>query len=177
MALPTKAPLKRSFARNSYAWVSSIADIAEPIDTELNALSAFNMSCTTFSNQEQPTSTTEKVELPLVNCETETSEVNGSTKHTAPDFMLSFDPQSAPASVGKKAWEALDDLADGYLVRRQDADPNTEFAEGDYVDIWPAQLAVKVPGQTSNDASGVYAFTVGISITGSPEFNVEVVAA
>lgn len=177
MAVPVKPGLKRGFARDRYFWVSAIADIEEPVITELTALSAFNMSCTTFSNQEQPTSSTEKVTLPLVNCETEAPQVNGTTTNSIPDFMLSFHPQAAPGADGKKAWEALDDLANGFLVRSQDEDPNVDVVVGDFVDIWPAQLATKVPTKTSTGADSVYAFTVGISVTGSPAYNVAVVAA
>lgn len=174
MANPVKPGQKRAFARDRWFWVPAIADLDEPELDEITALAAFNMSCVMLSAQEQPTATTEKVQLPLTNCETETTEVSGATQHSIPDFMLYLHPQAAALSDGKKAWEAFDDLANGFLVRCQDSDPNTDVEAGDFIDIWPGQLTVKVPTKTSTGADSVYAFSIGVSATGAPHFNVAI---
>lgn len=166
-----KPPLVRSFGNDSWFWVPAIADTDSPTLLEINAATGYNLSCQVFGDQGQPDATTAKVQLPRLNCETETYEVNGETNHTAPDFMVSFQPQAAAASDGKKAWEAMTDLEAGFLVRRQGKAATTDPAAGEFVDIWPAQLGVKVPTRTSADAGGVYAFKVGVSITGQPAFN------
>lgn len=177
MAVPIKPALKRSFARTRWTWVPSIAVHTAPTVAEVTASAGFNLSCSLFGDsQDGFDATTDKVTLPRRNCETDVFQVNGNTTHTAPDFMVSFQPQAASGADGKKAWEAMDDLSNGFLVRGQDLDPETDFTAGNFVDVIPASLGVKVPTQTSNGADGVYAFKVPASITDSPEYNVAVVA-
>lgn len=176
MAAPVKPALARSFARDSWAWVPAIADPSAPTVAELEATAAFNLSCSIFGDQEAVTASTEKVTLPRRNCEEETFEVNGPTSYSMADLMISFSPQAAEASDGKKAWEAMDDYATGFLVRRQGKQATTVFAAADFVDVIPAQLGVKVPGKTGTGADGVYAFTVAASIVNTPSWNKAVAA-
>lgn len=177
MTATIKPALKRAFARDRWYWIPA-ATMGAPTVAQVNAGAGFNLSCSVFGDtQEGPSVSVDKTTLPRLNCETETFEVNGATKVSAPDLVVSFDPQSDAGSDGKKAWEAMDDNADGFLVRGQDLDPNVAaVVAGDFVDLIPAQLGVKVPTKTSNDPSGVYAFNVGVSVTGSPDWNVAVVA-
>lgn len=172
MAAPVKPALKMALGKESYLWVPAIANIAAPTVVELTAAGSFNLSCSLFGDQEGPTATTNKVTLPQLLCETQTYEVNGPTQHSAPDFQASFDPQAAAGSDGKKAWASMPDNSTGFLVRRQGVDSNTDVATGQFVDVWPGQLGVKVPTKTATDASGVFAFTVGVAVTGAPQFNV-----
>lgn len=176
MAVPVKPALSRSFARDSWAWVPAIADVDAPTVAELEATAAFNLSCSIFGDQEAVTASTEKVTLPRRNCEEETFEVNGPTSYSMADLMISFRPQDAEGSDGKKAWEAMDDYATGFLVRRQGKQATTVFAADDFVDVIPAQLGVKVPGKTGTGADGVYAFTVAASIVNTPSWNKAVAA-
>ena len=177
MSVPVKPALKRAWARDRWLWIPAVADIEEPTVAEITAGAGFNLSCSLFGDtQEGFTAATEKVTLPRRNCETEQFQVNGGTTYAAPDLMVSFQPQAAALSDGKKAWEAMDDLSAGFLVRGQDLDPMVDFVAGQFVDVVPASLGVKVPTKTGNDASGVYAFMVPASITDTPAWNVAIVA-
>lgn len=176
MAAPIKPTLQRAYGNDAWGFAPAVADITTPTDTELTAVGGFNLSCSVFSDQDGVGASTDKVNLPQLLCETEQFEVNGPTTFSLPDFMVSFQPQAASGADGKKAWEALDDNATGFLWRRQGVSSTTDVAVGQFVDIIPVQLGTKVPTKTGNDASGVYAFTVGASITSAPEFNVAVVA-
>lgn len=166
-----KPPLVRSFGNNSFWWVPAIANINSPTVLEVNAATGFNLSCSIFGDQAHPDASTAKVQLPRLNCETETYEVNGETNHTSPDFVVSFSPQAAAGADGKKAWVEMTDLETGFLVRRMGKIATGDAVAGEFVDVWPGQLGVKIALQTSPDASGVYAFKVGVSITGQPAFN------
>jgi hypothetical protein len=176
MAAPIKPALKRAFGNDSYTWVPAIAVKTAPTAAEVEAATGFNLSCSLFGEQEGVTTSTAKVTLPRILCETDTFEVNGEVTHSMPDLMVSFDPQGAALSDGKKAWEAMSDLEAGFLVRRQGKTATTVYAAGDFVDVIPVTLGTKVPTKTANDAAGVYAFTVGASITSAPAYNVAVVA-
>lgn len=176
MAAPIKPALKLAFGNDSWGFAPVVANILIPKVTELNAASGFNLSCSLFGEQEGLSATTEKVSLPRLLCETVTYESNGATSFAMADLMISFDPQAAAASNGKKAWETLTDGITGFLWRRQGVAASADVAIGEFVDIVPIALGVKVPTKTGTGADGVYAFTMPASITGAPAFNKALVA-
>lgn len=175
MAAPTKPTLITAFGKESWAFLIAIADKTAPTATELEAATGFNLSCSVFGEQEGLTASTEKVTLPRRLCETVTYETNGPTAFTMADLVVSFDPQSAPASAGKKAWETMTDNLAGFLVQRLGKAGTGVFVATDYVNVVPVQLGVKVPTKTSNGPDGVVAFTQAVAITDTPAFNVAVV--
>jgi hypothetical protein len=176
MTAPLKPALKRAFGNDSWGFIPACALPSAPTVAELTAAGGFNLSCSLFGDQGDLSATTGKVTLPRLLCETQTYESNDATNYSAADLTVSFQPQAAAGADGKKAWEAMDDLSSGFLWRRQDVDPQTAIAAGQFVDIVPVDLGVKVPMKTATDASGVYAFTQGASVTGAPSFNVVVAA-
>lgn len=177
MAVPTKIAPKRSYARNRWLWVPAIADTSAPTVAEITAAAGINLSCAVFGDTQEGTdATVEKVTLPRLECETDVFQVNGNTTHTAPDLLVTLSPQAAALSDGKKSWEAMDDLANGFLVGGMDLDPNVDFVAGEFVNVIPGQLGVKIPTKTSLGADGVYGFKVGVSITSKPEYLVAIVA-
>ena len=72
--------------------------------------------------------------------------------------------------------ELFKDGFTGYLVRRQGVVSTTDAAvqAGDFVDVVPVETGPATPSKTGTDASGIYAFTAAVAITGTPSFNVEV---
>jgi hypothetical protein len=176
MTAPVKPALARSFGTESYAWVPAIADPAAPTVAELTAATALPLQGFLTGDQGGVSGSTDKVTLPRRLMETETYEVNGATSYSAADFTLFYDPQAAAGSDEKKAWESLEDGAEGFLVWRGHVDPTTDFVAGQFVSVYPAQLGTKVETKTASDASGAYAFTLGVSVTGQPSKNVAVVA-
>jgi len=176
MAVPTKPTLVSAFGNESWGFVLTVANIQLPSVAELNAATGFNLSCSVFGEQEGVSATTEKVTLPRLLCETDTFEVNGSTTHAMADLMVSFNPQGAAASVGKKAWETLVSGATGFLWRRQGIAGTTDLVIGQFVDIIPTQLGTRIPTKTGAGADGVFAFTVPASITSTPAYNKALVA-
>ena len=176
MAAPIKPALRKAFGKDAWGFVPAVADIDAPALAELTATGGFNLSCSLFGEQEGVSASTEKVTLPRLLCETETYEVNGSTTFSMADFQISFQPQAASGSDGKKAWETLADGISGFLWRRQDVDAPDDLAAGQFVDVIPVQLGTKTPTKTGTGADGVYAFTQPASITGKPAFNVAITA-
>lgn len=176
MATPIKPAKKMANGNDSWGFVLAVADPLLPKLTELNAAGGFNLSCSVFSEQEGPTSTTNKVTLPRYICETDEYEVNGTTTHSMPDLMVSFDPQAASGADGKKAWETMTDGISGFLWRRQSVKATTDLSTGQFVDVIPVTLGTKTPSKTGTGPEGVYAFTQPVSITGAPAYNKAIVA-
>jgi len=176
MAAPVKPALKRAYGNDAWGFVPAVADIDAPTVAELTAAGGFNLSCSLFGEQEGMSTSTEKVTLPRILCETDQYEVNGSTTYTMADLMISFQPQAASGADGKKAWETLTDGISGYLWRRQGVAATDDLAAAQFVDIIPVMLGTKTPTKTGTGADGVYAFTQPASITGKPSFNVAIAA-
>lgn len=171
-----KPALARAFGNDSWVWAVAIADLDAPTLAEVTALTAFDMSCTLFREQEGIVANTETVTLPALLCETENYESKGATTYGMSDLSVAFRPQDAAGEDGKLAWEAMDDMAEGFLVRRQGIRSTDAWAAGQFVDVFPAQLGVKVPGKTGTGADAAYNFTVAVSVTGQASFNVALVA-
>ena len=177
MTLPIKPALVPVYGKDAWTWVPAIAVLTAPTVAELTAVTGFNLSCSLFGEQEGVTATTEKVTLPRLLCETSQYEFIGSTTWGMADLTVSIQPQAAALSDGKKAWEAMSDGESGFLVRRLGIDAaGTDFVAGQFVNIYPSQLGVKVITKTSTGADGVAAFTVAAGITSAPFQNVAVAA-
>ena len=85
MAAPIKPPLKRSWVRDRWLWVPAIADKTAPAIAEIQAAAGFNLSCSVFGDSQDGFDTsTEKVSLPRLNCETDVNQVNGATTKASP---------------------------------------------------------------------------------------------
>ena len=176
MAAPVKPNLVRALAKDTWAYVPTLADPTAPTTTEMTAATAFNLSASLFADQGDITATTNKVTLPQRLDESETYEANGPTQYSMSDLSVAFDPQAATGDPGKAAWAAIPENGTGYLVRRQGVSADTDFAVGDFVDTIPVEFGVKSPGKSATDASGVYVFSVPASVTGKPHFNVAIAA-
>lgn len=176
MAAPVKPALVKSFGKDSWGFAVAVNDPDAPTTTELTAVTGINLSCMLFREQEGLTGATEKVTLPALLCETTQYEANGPTTYSMSDLQASFNPQGAAGSDGKKAWEALQEGAVGYLWRRQGITSTDDIAADQFVDLVPVELGPKTPGKTSTGADGAYSFTMPVSVTGKPTFNVAVVA-
>lgn len=176
MVAPTKPQTVTSNGKDTWWWVPAIADTTAPTATEINA--GVNVTCYLLAEQEGVTGTAEKVRRARLLCETSTTEILGEQTWSLADIIGVFDPQAAPNSDGKKAWELFQNPVNpGYLVRRQGVvamSPTADATNGQYVDVFKAEAAQATPGKTANDASGIYSFTAPVALVDTPDFNVEV---
>ena len=179
MVAPSKPQKVQANGKDSWFWVPAIADITKPKITEINAVAGVNISCYLLAEQEGVTSTTEKVRLARLLCETSTTEGLGEQTWSLADITGVFDPQAAAGSLGKKAWELFQEPVNpGYLARRQGVVAYQETPEavaGQFFDIFKVEASQATPGKTANDASGIYSFTAGVALL-DQAFNVAVVA-
>lgn len=180
MAAPITPAKKLANGRDTWWLVPAGANANTPVVTEVNSASGLNLAGMLISDYEGITTSTEKVTLPKVLLETATTEVNGETTNSAADMQITFQPQAASGSDGKKAWELFSGgVFDGWAVRRQDVVSATDAAvsTGQFVDVVPVSLVRNAPTRTSTGPDGIYIFTASVSITGAPAFNKAVVAS
>jgi hypothetical protein len=172
MAVPVNPGTIRTYGMDAWAWVPAIANTSAPTVAEVTAVTGLNISCYILGEQDGASADVERVTLPRLKCETQTYEVVGETKWTHANLVIVVHPQAAALSNGKKGWEAIDDLETGFLVRRFGILPATDFATGQFVNVYPGQMGVKVMRESATDAAGIAVFDVGFSITSAPKQNV-----
>lgn len=178
MALPQKPQKVTANGKDTWWFVPAIADMAAPTATEINA--GENVTCYLLAEQDGVTSTTERVRLARLLCETSTTEGLGEQTWSLADIQGVFDPQAEPGSAGKAAWELFQDSVNpGFLVRRQGVVAMTETpeaADGQFVDVFRVEASKATPGKSATDASGIYTFTTSVALL-DQQFNVAVAAA
>ena len=178
MAAPVKPKKTTANGKDSWWLVPTVADTSAPAKTEIDAAGGLNISCFLLAEQEGVTGTTEKVALARLLCETTTTEGIGETTFSMADVQGVFNPQAADGADEKKFWDLVKSGFVGYAVRRQGVKADTEstVTVGDFVDVMPIEMGPAIPGKSATDASGIYTFTAAVAVTGTPEFNVAVVA-
>lgn len=178
MAAPIKPSKTTANGKDTWWLVPAIADPEEPTKPEIDATGGLNISCFLLAEQEGITGTTEKVALARLLCETTTTEGIGDTTWSMADVQGVFNPQAAANANDKKFWALVKDGFVGFAVRRQGvkADVDVAVTAGQFVDIVPIELGPATPGKSATDASGIYTFTAAAAVTGTPTFNVAVVA-
>lgn len=165
MAAPVTPAKKLANGKDTWALVPAGANIDAPTAAELNSATGMNISGVLLQDYEGLSITTNKVTLPKVMLETTETEVTGSVVISAADMQLTFDPQGADGTDGRKAWELLEDGDfEGWAVRRQDSPAgNGDFTAGERVDIAVVNIENPIPGRTSPGPEGIYIFTVNVS--------------
>lgn len=180
MVAPTKPQLVVANGKDSWFWIPAVASKTAPTVAEVNSGTGLNISCYLFADFEGVTTSTGKVTLPRLLCETAQYEANDVTTVSMTDLDFAFNPQGAANSDGKKAWDKFKAGGlNGFLVRRQGVvadQASPEATAGQFVDIIPVEIGEAAPGKTSTGADGVYRATAPVAVTGKPAWNVAVVA-
>ena len=103
MAAPVTPAKKLANGKDTWVLVPAGADINAPTVAELNAASGLNISGMLLQDYEGLSVSTDRVTLPAVMMETVVTEIAGNTTVTAADMQITFDPQAADGSNGRKA--------------------------------------------------------------------------
>lgn len=179
MALPVMPHKISSYGKRRIRFVDVFADNSEPTAEEMNAGDV--IACFVRNDAAGPTSIPNKVQVALGLCETEQNEAFGITINSHPDLTLFYDPQGAPGSDGKTAWDLLYNDGDGYqgnlvweLGFVVDADTDTDVTNGDRVTVVPVDVRVISEEPTEAGEAGLFAFQVAIAVTGPIKRNVAV---
>lgn len=176
MAAPIRPAASKAYGREKWVFVPTIANINAPTVAEVTAVSALDISCYLFESSARPTATTNLVDRERRICDTTTFQQVGTTTYAGGEMVASFDPQAAALSDGKKAWEKFPEGTTGYLVRRLGTLVATDLAAAQFVDVFPVEFGVPVPGTTGDGEARENSFTSTFAITSTPAFNKAIAA-
>lgn len=140
-------------------FVITMANIAAPTNTEVTAGTALDVSCYLLADGFARSVTTNKGNAPRRLCTKKQFEQFGSTTYSIADLHYIMDPQGAAASTGVKAWEKLTPGQAGYFVVRLGIDPVvTDWAVGQFVEVWPVTLGERmIDGDPTDEFAEFYA--------------------
>lgn len=170
MAAPINPGATKAFGKEKWAFVPTIADINAPTVTAVNGASALDISCYLFDDFGRPSQSTNVVTKKRRVCDTVQYQQIGVTTYGSGELQYSVDPQAAAASNGKKAWEKFPAGTTGFLVRRLGLDVNTDFAAGQFVDVFPVELGPPMPMVIGDGETAEVGVTNTFAITSAPSF-------
>lgn len=180
MATPLKPRQHTALKKVRFWAVPTIADLNEPVITEVNAAGGFYFTCYVpedYGGGWTPTFN-KGTGLRLL-CMGNTPEVLNPTSFAGNDITVVVNPQADDTDNDKKAFEFFRDGFTGYLVRslNVDNDASDAVTTGEFVDIAPVDITEMYTDLSSTDANGVFVAKAGVAITGSVVSNVAVVAS
>lgn len=172
--MPTIVPGVPVLGNFSVFWVPTIANIAAPdLSSELTA--KFDLSCYLLADGWEFSTDSNKGTAPRRVCQVSQFERFTTSTYKLKDLKYIIQPQSAAASDGKDAYEALTPGLDGYFVERLGMDPDTALAAGQFVNVIPVTLGEQtiMGGDGDNDDFIVFQ---PVSVRATPSQNVAIVA-
>ena len=176
MAAPIRPAGTKTLGSENWLWVPTIADLSAPTKAELTAASALDVTCYFYTSTARPSVNQNRSQPPARICDTQQYEELGLAQWTGGDLHYAIDPQATAGSDGKKAYEALAEASDGFLVNRMGIAKDTAVDTGQFVIAYPASTGVAVITPEGDGESAEAAVVQGYAITGAPSGLVAVVA-
>lgn len=170
MTAPIRPASTKTYGKEKWSFVATIASIASPTALEINAGTSLDVSCYLFDSSDRPTQNTNRVTRERRICDKASFEQIGTTTYGGGNLMYAVDPQAAALSDGKKAFEKLPEGTVGFLVRRLGIDVNTDFAVGQFVDVFPIEVGPQMPTRQGDGESSEAAITQAFAVTSPPAF-------
>lgn len=170
MAAPVRPAATKTFQAEKWVWVPTIANINAPTLTEVNAATGLDISCYLHSDTTRPTQNTNRVQLARRLCDGAQYEQIGTTTYAGGDMKYAVNPQAAAGSPAKAAYEKFPEGTTGYLVRRLGINVQTDFATGQFVDVFPVSFGPAMPMPSSDGEEQEAVVMQSFAVTGPPAF-------
>lgn len=177
MAEPIRPAGVQTFGKTNWIYVPVIADTDAPTVAEITSASGLDVTNMLYGEQFTGVSAeSSRVSSPPRLGDTESYESFGRTTYGMGDLVYSFDPQSATAADGRKAFEALPEGTTGYLVKRVGISKATAPAAGQKVSIYPVAFGAQLEIEVGDGEAAESAIQQPVTVTNAPTLNVEIAA-
>lgn len=158
MVAPFKAAPALTFKRRNWFYVPAggFANYKAPTLLEAGAASVVDFTRMAFrEGTAQPSQTTNRTQSEPRLGDDRQFERKGITSLAGGTLQWAMDSQAVAASDGKKLWELFADGPDGgYLMRRLNIARDTALAVGQFVTIYPADIAQSLEIEVGDGESG-----------------------
>jgi hypothetical protein len=173
MTAPIRPTSVKAYGQDKWAFVPTIASVSAPAVTEVNGASSLDVSLMVYNTSGLPDQSTNRVTKTKRLGDTVLYEQIGDTTQTGFDMIFSFDAQGAALSDGVKAWEKFGaGGVTGYMVRRVGLPVGSDFATGQFVDVYPVEIGPGMPTTVGDNETAESAAKCTVAVTGKPSFKV-----
>ena len=172
MAEPLRPAATKTFGRENWIFVPTIADKGAPTAVEVTAASALDITRIAFGTTGRPAQSTNRTTAERRLGDTQTYESIGTSTVTGGDLVYAFADQAAAGSDGKKLYEKIPAGTTGYLVERVGVSRDLAPAAGQFVNVYPVEFGPSFPARAGDGESAESAMTAAFAVTDEPEINV-----
>lgn len=182
MAEPLRPDPAKTFGRENIIFIPTIASAAlAPTVAEATGASALDVTRTAFKGAgPELGGSTERATPDERYGDTESYEMIGVTKYEGGEAMFAWQPQALSGTDGKKAWEKFlntNGTVSGYFAKREDLGRAAAISAGNRLSwVVPVEVGPPLPMKQGDGAAAQAAFRATWAVTGSPKFDVVVLA-
>jgi hypothetical protein len=171
MTAPIRPTSVKAYGSDKWAYVQTIAAFPTITAVEAIAASTLDVSMMVFDGSGLPDQSTNRVTKTKRLADTVVYEQIGDTNMQGFDMLFQFDAQGAALSNGVKAWEKFSaGGVVGYMVRRVGLPVATDFAAGQFVDVYPVEIGPGIPTTEGTGEVAESAAKCTVAITSAPAF-------
>lgn len=172
MAEPLRPAPTKTFGRENWIFVPTIASTSAPTAVEVTAASALDITRIAFASTGKPAQSTTRATAERRLGDTKTYEFIGTSTVTGGDMLYAFADQAAAAADGKKLYEKIPEGTSGYLVQRKGVARATAPTAGQFVNVYPVEFGPSFPADAGDGESAESAMVAAFAVTGEPAINV-----
>lgn len=172
MAEPLRPNATKTFGRENWIFVPTIANSAAPTALEVTAASSLDITRIAFASTGKPSQSTTRATAERRLGDTKTYEFIGTSTVTGGDMLYAFADQAAALSDGKKMYETIPSGTTGFLVQRKGVARATAPAAGQFVNVYPVEFGPSFPADVGDADSAESAMTCAFAVTSDPVINV-----
>jgi hypothetical protein len=171
MAEPYRPGATKTYGRENWVLIPTVADINAITPTEWNAASSIDVTRVLFASTGKPTQTTNRVTAERRLGDTKQYEFIGTSTVTGGDMLYAFADQEAAASDGKKLYEALPEGTSMVLAQRRGLTRATTAATGQFYNAYPVEFGPSFPADAGDGEAAESAMTCAFAVTDEPAIN------
>lgn len=172
MAEPLRPAATKTYGRENWIFVPTIASITAPTAAEVGAASALDITRILFASSGRPAQSTNRVTSERRLGDTQTYESIGTSTVTGGDMLYAFADQAVAGSDGKKLYEKIPAGTTGFLVERVGVSRATAPTAGQFVNVYPVEIGPSFPARAGDGEAGESAMTAAFAVTSEPKINV-----
>ena len=182
MAEPLRPDPAKTFGRENIIFIPTIASATlAPTVAEGSGASALDVTRIAFKGDAPELGgSTERATPDERFGDTESFEMIGVTKYEGGEAVFAWQPQALTGTDGKKAWEKFlntNGTVSGFFAKREDVGRATALAAGQRLSwVTPVEIGPPLPLKKGDGAASQAAFRATWAVTGSPKFDVVVLA-
>lgn len=177
MVEPSRPTAIQTFGKKNWIFIPPggiVSALYIPTAVEAAAATTLDITRILFADTTEPTQNTNVVDQERRWGDTLLFQFIGMTSFGGGQMHYQFDPQSAAASTGKKAYEKFTAAGSlGFLLQRLGLVRSLAPAAAQFVNVYPVAVGPSFPNQAGQNESEEAGMTATFVITDTPAINVQ----